>query len=74
MSTRLKIIGLGAVLGSAAGYAYYYFIGCSSGTCSITSDPVNSSVYGLIMCGLALDLVHDFTVRNKKLNQNKKKE
>jgi len=31
------------------GYAYYHFIGCSSGTCAITSKPVNSSVYGMVM-------------------------
>lgn len=65
MSLRFKIIGIGAVLGAAAGYAYYYFIGCASGTCNITSDPVNSSVYGLIMGGLALDLVHDLTKKKK---------
>ncbi len=66
MSLRFKIIGIGAVLGAAAGYAYYYYIGCSTGSCNITSDPINSSVYGLIMGGLALDLVHDLTVKKRK--------
>jgi hypothetical protein len=32
MSLRFKIIGVGALLGAAAGYAYFYFIGCASGT------------------------------------------
>lgn len=35
--------------GGMAGLAYYYFIGCSSGGCAITSSPVNSMLYmGLI--------------------------
>ena len=32
-----------------AGLAYYYFIGCATGSCPITSNPVSSMVYmGLI--------------------------
>jgi len=42
---NLRIL-VGLVLGAIAGYAYYYFIGCSSGTCAITSNPVNSTLYG----------------------------
>jgi len=37
---------LGVLIGAVAGYAYYYFVGCSSGTCAITSNPVNSVLYG----------------------------
>jgi hypothetical protein len=32
--------------GAALGYAYYYFIGCQSGTCAITSNPYISTAYG----------------------------
>jgi len=35
-----------AMLGATAGYAYYYFIGCSSGSCPITSSPWISTLYG----------------------------
>ena len=35
----------GAVFGAVAGYLYYQFIGCNSGTCAITSKPVNSTMY-----------------------------
>ncbi len=42
----LKRILLGVLLGAVAGYAYYYFIGCNSGTCAITSNPINSVLYG----------------------------
>lgn len=35
--------------GAMAGLAYYYFIGCATGSCPITSNPVSSMVYmGLI--------------------------
>jgi phage shock protein E len=39
----------GFVLGAAAGYAYYALIGCSSGSCAITSNPWNSTLYGAVM-------------------------
>ena len=42
----------GAIIGSIIGYAYYHQIGCVSGTCMITSEPVNSTLYGAIMGGL----------------------
>lgn len=37
---------MAALLGAIAGYAYYYFIGCNSGSCPITSSPWNSTLYG----------------------------
>lgn len=36
----------GLTLGGLAGYAYYYFIGCANGQCLITSNPLNSVLYG----------------------------
>ena len=43
---RPTLFTLGGVL---AGLAYYYFIGCSSGSCPITSNPLGSMLYmGLI--------------------------
>jgi hypothetical protein len=42
--------------GSIAGYAYYYFIGCNSGACPITGNPVISTLYGALIGGiLAID-------------------
>lgn len=40
-------LGLFGFIGLIAGYAYYYFIGCNSGSCPITSNPYISSAYGL---------------------------
>jgi len=42
---------LGILVGIMVGYAYYHLIGCSSGTCAITSKPLNSSLYGALMGG-----------------------
>jgi hypothetical protein len=39
--------------GAAGGYAYYYFIGCTSGACPITSNPYISTTYGAVIGGLA---------------------
>lgn len=40
---------LGAILGAIAGYLYWRYVGCSSGTCPITSSPAISPVYGLLI-------------------------
>ncbi len=39
-------ISLPVILGGAGGYLYYYFIGCTSGTCPITGNPYISTAYG----------------------------
>jgi hypothetical protein len=54
---------LGVLLGAAAGFAYYHFIGCASGTCAITSSPINSTAYGALMGYLT---VGSFPVFQKK--------
>jgi hypothetical protein len=54
-NTILTIAGF--VLGAIGGYAYYYFIGCSSGTCPITSSPWVSTAYGSFMGYFAIGLV-----------------
>jgi len=47
-----KFIIIGSIVGAIGGYAYYHFIGCASGSCAITSKPLNSSLYGSFMGGL----------------------
>ncbi|MEO6305461.1 MAG: DUF6132 family protein, partial [Bacteroidia bacterium] len=39
--TKYKLEIIGAAVGSIAGWCYWYFVGCASGTCAITSSPVN---------------------------------
>ncbi len=36
-------------LGAAGGYAYYHFIGCTTGTCPITSNPYSSIAWGSLI-------------------------
>ncbi len=44
--SRLFLFTLGGII---LGFAYYYFIGCRSGSCPITSSPYISSIYGGII-------------------------
>ncbi|MDY3350761.1 DUF6132 family protein [Riemerella anatipestifer] len=53
-SHKLSIIG--AIIGAVSGYLYWKFVGCSTGTCAITSKPINSTLYGGIMGALFLSL------------------
>ena len=43
---------IGVIIGLISGYLYYSQIGCESGTCAITSKPLNSTLYGGLMGGL----------------------
>ena len=45
-----------ALVGAVAGYLYWKYVGCVTGTCAITSKPLNSTLYfaffGLVLFGL----------------------
>lgn len=59
MKTFLKtnILAIaGVIVGAVAGYLYWHFVGCNSGSCAITSKPVNSTVYGSVMGGLLFSI------------------
>ena len=53
----------GAIVGAIGGFIYWQQVGCSSGTCMITSKPVNSTLYGALMGTLFLGM---FKKDNKK--------
>ncbi len=40
------VFGLAGALG---GFTYYYFIGCATGTCPISSNPYVSTAYGTLV-------------------------
>lgn len=71
MSMRTTIIkwSLGIALGAIAGYLYWFYIGCNSGSCAITSSPVNSTLYGGLMGGL---LLNTFESSKKKSGETEK--
>lgn len=50
MTARLIV---GALVGAIAGYGIYRVIGCSTGTCPITSNPWISTLYGMLMGAVA---------------------
>lgn len=43
---------LGVAVGAIAGYLYWRYVGCTTGSCPITSSPVNSSLWGAVIGGL----------------------
>lgn len=47
---------IGIILGIIGGYIYYIKIGCSSGSCPITSNPFMSMLWGGIIGYLVGDL------------------
>ena len=51
-----RLVLSGGALGAIAGYFYYYWIGCTAGSCAITSQPVPSAVYGAFMGGLLVSM------------------
>lgn len=54
--SKHKLTIVGVILGAIGGYFYYHFIGCASGTCAITSKPLNSTLYGAMMGGLLFNV------------------
>jgi hypothetical protein len=51
-----KLYLIGSLVGAIAGYIYWQQIGCDSGTCAITSKPLNSTLYGAMMGALLLGM------------------
>ncbi len=60
----LTIAGIAA--GAIGGYLYYYYVGCASGTCPITSKPLNSTLYGMMMGGLLFNIWEGKPSKNQK--------
>ncbi len=54
---KKNILGLiGLVAGSIGGFAYYYFIGCNSGSCPLKSNPYITVIFGAVIGYLLLDM------------------
>lgn len=57
LKNKLSIIGI--IFGAIAGFMYWKFVGCASGTCMITSKPINSTLYGGLMGYLLLNIFNN---------------
>jgi hypothetical protein len=66
LTKRLFKISLFLLIGGIGGFAYYYFIGCNTGTCPITGNPYISTSYGMLM-GLIISF-------DSKKKQNREKD
>lgn len=61
MKIYIKLL-LGVSLGAIAGFAYYYFIGCNSGSC-----PISSNLYITVGYGALVGLI--LSIPSKKKNE-----
>lgn len=59
-----------AILGAVAGFLYWYFVGCESGTCAITSVWYRTAIYGALMGWLLSDV--SFKKEKKEIKEEGK--
>ena len=62
---KLSVVGI--VVGGILGYAYYHFIGCTTGTCVITSKPLNSTAYGMVVGYLMFSVFKKSKIEEKNV-------
>jgi hypothetical protein len=60
---RISVLFL--FLGGIAGFLYWKFIGCATGTCPIKSHWYTMTLYGLVMGWLVGDLISAYTGKKK---------
>jgi hypothetical protein len=51
-----KLYFIGALLRAIAGFFYWKYVGCLTGTCAITSNPIRSTIYFAITGALVFSL------------------
>ncbi len=51
-----KLLFIGAALGAIAGFLYWKYVGCLTGTCAITSNPIRSTIYFAVLGVLVFSL------------------
>ncbi|MGI9137499.1 MAG: DUF6132 family protein [Sediminibacterium sp.] len=47
LKNKLSLTGI--IVGALGGFLYWNYVGCTNGTCMITSKPINSTLYGALM-------------------------
>lgn len=53
----LRIV-IGALIGAGLGFGYYKLVGCATGACPLTSNPVISTLYGSVVGALLAGSLH----------------
>lgn len=66
----IKIVGVAT--GALGGYLYYYYVGCVSGTCPITSNPYRMMIYGALIGLLLFDMFSDNKTQTKAIDSTNK--
>ena len=49
---------IGIIVGGGLGFGWYMLVGCPTGTCPLTSNPVVTIIYGAVVGGLAAASFH----------------
>lgn len=62
-----KLYFIGAFAGAVGGFLYWKYVGCSTGTCAITSNPFRSTVYFAVFGAL---IIGSFKKEKKYGNSN----
>jgi tetrahydromethanopterin S-methyltransferase subunit D len=57
---------LGGIFGGIAGYFYWREIGCVTGTCPITSKPLNSIIYFAVLAYFVTGTIEGFRAQRIK--------
>jgi len=52
-----KMYVIGGIIGGIGGYLYWYKVGCSTGTCPITSSPIMSTAWGVLLGALVFSMI-----------------
>jgi hypothetical protein len=63
---RFKLILILGAAGALAGFLYWKFVGCQSGTCPIKSVWYWSTLYGALIGMLAGSIVRDLIIKFRK--------
>jgi len=48
---------IGGIIGGIGGYLYWLKVGCSTGTCPITSSPVMSTAWGVLLGAILFSMI-----------------
>lgn len=65
-----KVTFLFGFLGAIGGFLYWHYVGCHSGSCAITSSPINSTLYGSLMGGLLGNIFQSNNNHKKEIKNN----